>query len=765
MISTTSAAGIRCRLPRVRSAEPVPTSGIRLAVAVGLAVTLLAVTQAAAEYAPSTWIERDGRFYVNVNVTLAERGSVVQDEFAASWYRGDLGWNENLDAAWSNLALGRGGAHLPKHPILMPILSTPLFWAFGLHGTLVFNLLMFALGGAGVFAVARRYGSVTAAAAAALGLVLATSLREYAYDYHVDVLILALVSQGVASALGRRGWIAGVLLGGAVMLRPTTLLWLPSIALLLVDRRDWLTLRRALITGAAMMGVIALTNWALFGAPWWSGYNRTLVVVDGVAQLADHSSAFSVPWRDGLRALWSGPYGVSHRLTFAALALPGLLVLGRRRPWVGLAGALAVALSVGVFARYQWYGDRFLWPTLVLLAPAVAATFDLAVRAARRLRGARTPTLAALACVAVVGTQPAIRDAEPSAAWSLLAAAALAWGLTASARRVTRTDLAVLAPLTLLLLPGVRERLLEGGPDLWMAAATCLALGARRWMIALPFAALAGAAVIGSEAGTIAWGAWAPLLAMAGLGAPWLGTRAWLLAPAGLLLIPRVAGLGGEAPPLFALALLTLPLPPLFERAAEWIADGAARLGRRGVVGLAAGALLTLFGIGLAPRLGDAPLELASYEGVRSADVSLGDVPCDFLAWEHLNWECATFDRGVHDEVGLATSQPLHVHGQEARMLLISASGARPREVTWEGVRGSDALRLEVAVPDELGGGGRLDIEVDGERVDSIPLASAPGRQALELPTPDAAGRDVTLTLRLHGPRAAVLVDGGFGAR
>lgn len=735
-------------------------------VAIGLAATLLGVAQAAHEYAPSTWIERDGRFYVNVNVTLAERGSVVQDELAASWYEGGLGWNENLDAAWSNLALGRDGVHLPKHPILMPVLSTPLFWAFGLFGTLLFNLAMFGLAGAATFAFARRFGATSGAAVATLGLLLATSIREYAYDYHVDVLILALFALGVALALGRRGWIAGLAIGAAVMLRPTTLLWLPSVALLVADRRDWLTLRRALITGTAMIGVIALTNWWLFGAPWWSGYNRTIVVVDGVAQLADHSNAFGVPWGDGLRALWSGPWGVSHRLTFAAFALPGLAILARRRPLVALASALGVGLSVLVFARYEWYGDRFLWPSALLLTPAIALTFDAAAKLLRRLRGLRVPILAALAAPALSLMTLGSAPPEASHAAAALATAALAFGLTLTALRTTRSELAALAPLSFVLLPGVRERLLEGGPDLWVATCVALALGVKRPLLAFTFAALAGAAAVMSPAldGTLAD---PPLLLVvpAALALPLLGKRAWLLAPLALLLVPRVVGIGEGQIPLFALALLCVPFPIGFDRLATWAMAAWRAVGVKGRLGAAAAALALLFVIGLVPRLSDAPLRLASYRGVREARVFLDDIPCDFLAWEHLNWECATHDRGVHDEVGLATSQPLHVGGVEARMLLLSASGMRSRTITWEGVRASDALTLEYAIPDELGGGGTLDVEVNGEALRSISLPDQPGRHRVSVPTPEHAGEPVSLTLRLHGPRAAVLVDGGFGDR
>src|SRR5690606_8079557 len=123
------------------------------------------------------------------------------------------------------IALGRNGEHLPKHPILLPLLSTPLFWAFGLHGTLIFNVLLFGLIAAGAFAIARRHASLAAAAFAAVALPLATGVRDHAYDYHVDVLMLALFTGGFALAYARRGLSAGLLVGACVVLRPTSLLW------------------------------------------------------------------------------------------------------------------------------------------------------------------------------------------------------------------------------------------------------------------------------------------------------------------------------------------------------------------------------------------------------------------------------------------------------------------------------------------------------------------------------------------------------------
>jgi hypothetical protein len=765
-------------------------SGATLALAVGLAALVLAGAQVAVEYRPHTWIERDGRFYTNVNTTLVEAASVVQDEFAASWYRGDLGWNRNLDASWSNIALGRDGVHLPKHPVLLPLASTPLFWAFGLHGTLIFNVLMFALAGAAAFAVARRHGSAAAAAFAALALLLGTSIREYAYDYHVDVFILALFTGAMAALYARRGGLAGLLLGATVVLRPTMLLWMPSLALIVAERRDWRTLRRALVGGAVPLVLFALSNWWLYGAPWWTSYNRVLVVVNGEPRIADHNDAFGVPLRAGLQNLWAGPYGVRHRLPLLAAAGPGLLLLVRRRPLYVLAAAVGTLASVLLFAKYRWYGDRFLWPSAALLVPAVAVTADGLGRLVSRHPGARTALVAGMASAALAGARlagggPLEARFGPVDASELLlrlfAVGAVGFGLTRAADRLVRGPLAVVAPLALWLLPGVAERALGGGDDLWLAAAVALALGARHWLPALFFAALA-AWLIGTANGTGAAvvgladlrglfdldpgdrRAVAVLTVAAAVSLPLLGRGAWLLAPLGLLALDRVAALGGDRLPLFALALLCLPLPVLTARPARWLRARWSEGSRRRHLAVVAALLGALLLLGAARRLDDAPFRIASYRGVREAEVHLGEVPCDFLAWEHLNWECATFDRGVHGETGLATSRPLHVGGEARAMFLITTQRAMPRRVRWDRIAATDTLVLRWAVPDEARGGGTLRAWIDGEPLAALPLADRPdGRVHVEtLDTAAWAGEPVELELELSGRRAMVLVDGGF---
>jgi len=346
----------------------------------------------AAWYGPNTWIVRDGRFYVNANTTIVEHGSLDQRAYCNSWYTRRISWNADMDAGWSNLALGRNGQHYPKHTWLLPLLSTPFFAAFGLAGTLVFNLLVFACVAGLIARFSLAFVRADAAALTGAAFCVATSVREYAYDYHVDVLLLALGTGGFAAVVARRPAVAGMLLAATLVIRPTSLLYVvPAIVLLFSRpgseppspqsaRERWLPVVRAAVGGAVVLAVAAVVNTVLFGRPWWTGYNRTIVLVGGVPQVQSAVNAFSTKLAVGLPRLLMGAYGVRHKLTLLAFAVPGMITLYRtRRRYARTVLATSIA-SIFVFAKYNWEGERFLFLAAMTLAPALALTFDSSER-------------------------------------------------------------------------------------------------------------------------------------------------------------------------------------------------------------------------------------------------------------------------------------------------------------------------------------------------------------------------------------------------
>lgn len=550
----------------------------------------------AERYVPHTFINRDGRFYANTNVTLVE-GPTLEQPFCRSWYDDSLGWNRNLDPGWSNIALGGDGEYLPKHPALMPILSTPLFWAFGLDGTLLFNVLcIFVIGVAG-YVFARRYAPAEASAVAAMVLVAGTSIgRIFAYDYHVDVLLLALFLSGLAAVVTRRGLLAGILVGMTVTLKPTVLMWVPSLALLAWERKDRRVLVRAMIGGAIVLALWAGWNTWLFGRPWWAGYSRTLVRVNDVAQVADHIDNFNTPFWEGLHRTLFGVWGLRFRFALFVLAFPGWFVLARRRRVFVLAAVMALAFATYIFAIYDWPGDRFMWPAIAFQLPALAAFLGWVARRGRTLFAGRLSALGS----------PHMR---PIVAGAVVALAAVllrlpfdvpdgpyeeATGMLASGH----ADLRALLP------PGViHDRSVSMGTH--VSEIATWRDGSLWPRTSVPAAVLSAPMATLGETGLLAWHAFLALMFVGGLG--WIASalpgRARPVASVGaasatlLVLLPGLdARLAAGGPGLYAAVFAGLSLV------------SAARLRERGSLGLA---LLSGIFAGLASWMLEVPTPLA----------------------------------------------------------------------------------------------------------------------------------------------------------
>jgi hypothetical protein len=817
---------------------------------------LAALASVSVQLAPNTWIFRDGRFYVNVATTIVEDLSLEQHRFAASWYSGTLGWNHDLDPGWSNVALGRNGEHWPKHPYLLPLFASPLYFALGLPATLLFNLLMLGVIAAGLFRFARAYADPESAALAAVLFAFASIVVASAYDFSTDVLMLALFAQGLAAVKERRGIWAGLAVGACVVIKPTALMLLPSLVLLFFERtspreavpepaRTRNELGRALLGGTVVLALFALANTWMYGRPWWSGYNRTLVTAGGAPALASHTDSFSVPLEAGLERVLLGDYGLLSAFGVLALAAPGLVLLARARPRASLAAVLGVSFSLIVFSLYVYEGHRFHWPALALLVPALAsslawlgrapAVVDLRRRAS--LRGARGALAlggaVVAATLATIGADPrgrlgaspwadaalrALEDLVPAVASPVVVIALHAVSaavLCVSVASLLDGPRALRAAATLLPLgiQEVRHGLQEGGPALFAAAllaASCAVL-VRRARVVGERAALAsrGTSVVAAGLALAACAcaslphddgasllpalgevfsrrsearALLPFVVPAALGVVVLAVDAHRCraAPSALALV-TFAVLAVELPSLLgaslrtavaiaAVALIALATPAA-SALARAVGDGDFDARRLGRWALAVVAVCLLVGGARRAVARQEPFRIASEEAVRSALVFLaipayGEVPCDFLAWEHLSWECATFDQGVHGETGLAVDDPAMVGGSPATLFFVP-SGLRGerRRVVWQSVRPGSELLVRWAVPDRHAGGGELIVRVDDREVARVPVPLEPTRRLAELriPTPDL-GERARLELEVAGPRrqSVVVLDGNW---
>ena len=357
-----------------------PPAAGRLVVLV--AAVLLAGT-AVTKYRPYTWLDGDGRFYLNITKGLVRNGSLDQRGLhPTSWYETPLGWNRNLGIAWSNIALGRDGrTYYPKHSYVMPLLMAPLYVALREPGTLVYNNLAILAVVWLMFLLAREVASDLAAAGAALAifagsLFLPSSYHLLADFTHAGFAVAALL-------LGWRGrWgLAGLALGLAIWARPVNVALLPAAALLVGLR--WPGLRQVLRFAVALslpLAVFAAMNTWMFGAPWITSYQRVLVLRDGKQALGDHADLYRLPLLEGLMRVFAKPGdGLVRGTPVIGVALLGAPLLLWKHRRLGAVVLLAMAVNVLSTAKFEVYHSRYYVLFVALSVLPLACLAELAL--------------------------------------------------------------------------------------------------------------------------------------------------------------------------------------------------------------------------------------------------------------------------------------------------------------------------------------------------------------------------------------------------
>lgn len=291
------------------------------------------------------------------------------------------------------VSLSRDGRIVPKHPILMPILAVPFYVAFGIAGFLVFNVLVMVLLGVVIWAMARMYVGPVAAIAATLLLLGGSFLWKYTYNFSPDLLSTLLALAGILLVLKKRPIAGGVLLGISILGKVTNVFVAATVFVFLLFRRPRTDAIRAAL--AMVPGVVAWVaiNVAMFGGPTVTGYDRILVLRDGVPQLVSHKDDFDLPILEGIRGqLFHPRVGLLPTAPVILLAIPGFVAFLRRHPWdAALVLGIAELLFL-LFSTYRWwatshYGNRFLMLPVVLAAVPLAFTLQVAFDWLRARRG------------------------------------------------------------------------------------------------------------------------------------------------------------------------------------------------------------------------------------------------------------------------------------------------------------------------------------------------------------------------------------------
>jgi len=331
-----------------------------------------------AHWVPNKWLFGDGAFYMNVARGLLENGSLRQEAMHPhSWYEQDLGWNRNVDAAWSNIAIGRHGEWWPKHPILMPIAAVPFIWALGPIGSLVFQFLCFLLMALFAYRVASRVASRPAALAAACAFVVTPWIYDRVWGFNNDVFYTVLILAAVDAALSERPILAGALLGIGVFAKNTNVLYAPALGLIFLLRKDWRGFAKIVIAAAIPGLLYAGMNWYLYGSPIATGYDRILVREGGQLGQHSHRTDFNFAWphlKSSLERVLLGGEGFLGRFPLLFPALGGLAVMAARRRWrEALVFAWCIAVPIAFHAPYGWYRLEFNLPQTALAVAPLAA--------------------------------------------------------------------------------------------------------------------------------------------------------------------------------------------------------------------------------------------------------------------------------------------------------------------------------------------------------------------------------------------------------
>ncbi len=393
------------------------TFRVRAAVILAATLVQLAVVVPALRHSPEGFLHGDSYYYAAAAESVYRDGDL---DLLNQCFPDAKSVDEvlpQLEAPCGFFGWAKGGYLTIKQSPLLGLAALPLYALFGPLGFLLFNVIVLDLLLAGV---ATLGGGGPGAWVAALVALTTTPLIRFTFDFSPDLFLTALLVGALLAARGNRPLAAGLCAGLAVSAKLyVAVLLLPVLALTLWQSPRALTLVKVVAAGVVGLLPGLVCNTLQFGAPWVTGYERELHVVNGVVGLADHTSRFSQPPLDGLLDLLLNPtVGLLRTAPLVALVPLAALLLARPGAVPGgrpaFAATLATAaLTLALFAPYDGrhggseVGNRFLFPVIACGFAVVGMAADRATRA----RCAASPRVAACS----EGATPAWRNRLASA--------------------------------------------------------------------------------------------------------------------------------------------------------------------------------------------------------------------------------------------------------------------------------------------------------------------------------------------------------------
>jgi hypothetical protein len=309
------------------------------------------------------FIKGDSHYYKAVIISLLEDGDLLLENNI-----------EATDPLNGQLAVGKDGL-VPKHPILMSLLSIPFYTALGDRGLLLFNVIDCVILVLLIFKLNRLFVTGLVACLTSVLYATATLIYNYVYNYSPDIFATILILAGMNLVFRKRYYSGALFLGLSVFAKLPNVI-LASIALLyaswtiLTERSDgtgaalrnnWLRLACALACFTIALTPFGYVNYLLFGSPVITGYQRTAEhgAVAGEIRISDHVNKFNQPFFTGASRLLLDPNsGILPTNPILILAFLGLLYLPKNSDRHAI--YLIIAICVAQFMTFAKYDD---WQT------------------------------------------------------------------------------------------------------------------------------------------------------------------------------------------------------------------------------------------------------------------------------------------------------------------------------------------------------------------------------------------------------------------
>jgi hypothetical protein len=313
------------------------------------------------------FIKGDCYYYRAIIVSLLQDGDLLLEN------------NVDTDPLNGQLALGKQG-FVPKHPIIMPLVSIPFYKLLGERGLLLFNIIGCIILALLIFKLNRLFFDGYISFVTTVLYATATLFFNYAYNYSPDVFATVLLLAGLNLVLRNKHYSGAIFLGLSIFAKlPNALLAgiILAYAALMVLRGGDKTeeLRAGFVQRFGKIAVIAIlfvaalapfgyVNNLLFGSPWITGYQRTAEAgtAPGKVVVTDHANKFNQPFLWGaLRLLIDGDSGLIPTNPILILAILGFVRLDSSIKRLPLYLIVSVCLAqLLTFAKYDdWQTSEF----------------------------------------------------------------------------------------------------------------------------------------------------------------------------------------------------------------------------------------------------------------------------------------------------------------------------------------------------------------------------------------------------------------------